>query len=135
MKQVHGIYKASNVFFDPNTMEARSYGWWVFVKRIKGRVVFNVHRYSNTTARHQWKVRMLMKDLGINIDLHVNTPKSLEFNALPSCIAYHKEEIERLFSEIHKRRSKAQRNVERREEIAFHNGQIEKIKLLMKGKL
>lgn len=72
-----GIYKASNVSFDPKLIEARSYDWWVFVKVIKGKVVFNSFRYSNTTSRHQSKVRSLMRELGIKVDLEVSTRLSL----------------------------------------------------------
>lgn len=71
------IWKASNVSFDAANIEARSYQWWVFVKIINGRVVFNEYRYSTTTARHQRLVRRLMEQLGIGIDLFVSQHQSL----------------------------------------------------------
>lgn len=67
------IYKASNVTFNAETCEAYSYGWWKFVARINGFVVFNNYRYSNSTSKHQSKVRSLMSELGIKIDLYVST--------------------------------------------------------------
>lgn len=80
MKQLKksGVYQASNVTFDPSQIEARSYKWWVFVKVIGGKVVFNEYPYSNTTRRHQAKVKTLMNDLGIKIDYVVSTRESLD---------------------------------------------------------
>ena len=78
MKQLkNGTFKASNVTFNPITMEAHSYAWWQFVRVIEGKIVFNNYKYSNTTARHQWKVRRIMNDLGIVVDFEANTCDSL----------------------------------------------------------
>lgn len=71
-------YKASNVTFRRSpTIQAFSYGWWEFVAIKGGKVVFNTYPYSNTTRRHQLKVKRLMKELGITIDLEVSTKLSL----------------------------------------------------------
>lgn len=73
--------------FDPVLMHATSYDWWVFVRRVKGKVVFNAHRYSVTTSGHQSAVRSVLEALGVKIDLEVNTHASLtdfEFKALPA---------------------------------------------------
>lgn len=72
--------------FDPETLEARSYRWWSFVKKIKGRIVFNDYSYSNSTAAHQSAVRELLKALGIKIDVEVLVRAGLqafEREALP----------------------------------------------------
>jgi hypothetical protein len=71
------VYKASNVMFDSQRVFATSYDWWVFVRVIGGKVVFNAHRYSTSTQRHQSKVRDLMASLGIGIDIFVDTRESL----------------------------------------------------------
>lgn len=68
-----GIYKASNVSFDPSSVEAFSYGWWNFVRKINGAVVFNNYSYSSSTSKHQSKVWRQMDALGIKIDLFVKT--------------------------------------------------------------
>jgi hypothetical protein len=73
-----GIYKASNVTFDPTALNARSYVWWQFVKRIGGKTVFNSYGYSNSTRKHQYKVRYLMHDLGIKIDRDVQVRGGLQ---------------------------------------------------------
>lgn len=74
-----GLYQASNynVTFDPSKVEARSYSWWVFVAKVEGLVVFNNYRYSNSTSKHQSKVRSLLNDLGIKIDLEMPLPCGL----------------------------------------------------------
>jgi hypothetical protein len=66
-----GIYKANNVTFNPTTLEAFSYHWWKFVAVVEGKVVFNNYFYSNSTAKHQSKVRNLMSELGIKIDIEM----------------------------------------------------------------
>ena len=78
------IFKNStgNVTFDPKKVEALSYNWWVFVKKIKGKVVFNDYRYSNTTSAHQYLVRTVLKDLGIKIDVEVSIADSLSEEGL-----------------------------------------------------
>jgi hypothetical protein len=58
-------YRANNVVFDPKIIEASSYNWWIFCKKIQGQIVFNNYRYSVSTQKHQRKVLNLMSDLGI----------------------------------------------------------------------
>lgn len=65
-------YVARNCSFNATEITAYSYGWWQFVAQINGFVVFNEFRYSPTTSRHQIKVRQLMRELDINIDLYVS---------------------------------------------------------------
>lgn len=72
-----GIYKASNVTFNPKTIEAYSYVWWKFVGVVEGKVVFNNYRYSKSTSKHQSKVRQLLQELGIKIDILMPVPRGL----------------------------------------------------------
>lgn len=65
-----GVYTASNVTYDPLRQEAVSYGWWHFVRRIEGVLVFNAHRYSVTTAAHQRKVRAVMNGQMLTVNTH-----------------------------------------------------------------
>lgn len=73
------IYQASNynVTFDPNNIVARSYQWWVFVAKVDGKIIFNNYRYSVSTSKHQSKVRALLSDLGIKIDIEMPLPNGL----------------------------------------------------------
>jgi hypothetical protein len=59
------IYKGSNGknTFNPDTFEAHSYKWWMYVCKIKGVIVFNDHSYSVTTNGHQWEMKSLLKSL------------------------------------------------------------------------
>jgi len=66
-----------NNVFDPNEFEATSYNWWTYVKRIKGKVVFNEYPYSQTTSNHQRNMRTLLKQLKIKIDVTVSMRQSL----------------------------------------------------------
>ena len=71
-------YVKANCYLDMETLEARSYQWWAFVKKIQGKVVFNNYRYSATTAKHQRQMRILLDHLNIKIDMVVTLPKGLQ---------------------------------------------------------
>ena len=73
-----GIFKASNVTFNPETCQAHSYDWWMFVNKMNGLVVFNDYGYSNSTRKHQSKVRSLLASQGIEIDVYVTAPCGLQ---------------------------------------------------------
>lgn len=90
-----GIYKASNVTFNPQTCEAVSYAWWRFVSKKDGLVFFNNYRYSPSTGRQQTKVRRLMEQLGIKIDVVAPFPKGLpnEFTTLEELILLAEENM------------------------------------------
>lgn len=80
-----GVYKASNVEFNPQKIQAFSYAWWKFVKVFGNHVVFNNYSYSNSTRKHQIKVRGLMHELGIKIDFVANVRDTLDkFDTLES---------------------------------------------------
>lgn len=64
--------------FNPVTMEAHSYRWWKFFAVINGKKVFNNYTYSVTTTSHQSRVRSLLSQLGIEIDIFVECPKGLD---------------------------------------------------------
>lgn len=91
------MYKAANVSYDTQTGTAWSYGWWAFVKVIKGRVVFNAYRYSVSTAKHQSKVRGLLRELGVKIDRTVQVAEGLQgINTLAELNAAEKKTLAHL---------------------------------------
>lgn len=55
--------KSGKNVFNPETFEATSYDWWVYVKKIKNTIVFNDYNYSVTTTKHQWEMKSLLKEL------------------------------------------------------------------------
>lgn len=72
------LFLASNVNFSAERIAAYSYSWWQFVAVINGLVVFNNYSYSPTTQKHQWKVRKLMNDLQIRIDIEAPFHEGLQ---------------------------------------------------------
>lgn len=122
------VYKATNLSFDPHEIEARSYSWWIFVKIIKGKIVFNDFHYSNTTNRHQYKVRSIMRELGIKIDTTIEAPKGLQ--DLGSAVQLYAHRIENLEYAIAKPRSHRSKNLERLEQIAHYKNKIRETKKL-----
>jgi hypothetical protein len=67
-----------NCTFDPVKLQAYSYKHWCFVDLIKGKVVFNNHRYSQTTSTHQDAIRNLLHNLDIQIDFEIDMSRGLE---------------------------------------------------------
>lgn len=98
------IWKAANVTFNEQTLEAHSYAWWLFVAKIKEKLVFNNYRYSVTTARHQSKVKEVLKSLGIKIDIEIEAPKGLD--KLDIAIEHYEMRIKKLNAEMIKPRKR-----------------------------
>lgn len=71
-------YVKANCYLDMETLEARSYEWWAFVKKIGNKVVFNEYRYSATTSKHQIQMRILLDHLNIGIDMVVSIRGGLQ---------------------------------------------------------
>lgn len=67
----------TNNEFNPEAFEATSYRWWVYVCKIKGRVVFNNYPYSNSTCGHQSAMRALLKRLKVRDVVQVSMRESL----------------------------------------------------------
>lgn len=111
-------YKASNVKFNPETIEAWSYDWWKFVTVINGKVIFNNFRFSSSTIKHQYKVKHLMSELGVKIDLEIACPSGFQNkDYFISINDYYSEKIKELKDAINRPRSQARKNDERKAEI------------------
>ena len=110
------LYKASNVAFNPETLSAYSYSWWKFVSVIDGYVVFNNYVYSNTTARHQAKVRKLLNNLSIKIDFELPIPEGLQSPVCSSIEAVIKHAEEHLCDQFLKERIKSQESYQRKKQ-------------------
>lgn len=125
------VYKASNVQFNPQLIQATSYNWWTFVKIIKGQIVFNDYGYSNSTRKHQAKVKALMNDLGIKIDVFVKVPQGLQNQDWSKdALSLLSNETKTLFDLIHKKGTKKVKNAERMIRLAQIATEIEQIKRL-----
>ncbi len=118
-----------NVVFNPMDTTAYSYGWWRFLERINGKLVFNSYSYSNSTNRHQSKVLNLLSHLGLNIDLYIEAPNGLQ--SLSSAIEHYNHEIKALEQAIDKPRSNNEKNVARMFEIEALQRKIEEVQGLI----
>lgn len=123
------LYRASNVQFNPETLKAYSYGWWQFVGLINGKVVFNNYRYSNTTCKHQYKVRRLLKELNIPVDLTIEVPRGLD--DLDSAKTWYKSQIAVLNEQIDRPRSQKVKNLDRRAQICEYMSKIVEVERLI----
>lgn len=124
-----GVFKSSNVQFDPIEVFATSYSWWIMVKRINGKTVFNDYSYSVSTRKHQNKVRRTMSLLGLKIDLFIEAPQGLQ--SLDSALHYYESRIETLTDAINKPRTRKSTNEARQKLINHYKIEIEKVKGLI----
>lgn len=101
------LFKASNVTFNPKTMDAFSYGWWRFVAVVEGKLVFNNYGYSTSTRKHQAKLRRLLEELHIKVDLFLPLPDGIKsYNTLAEMIVIAEEYLcERELYGIYKRQN------------------------------
>lgn len=123
------MYKASNVSFNPATNIALSYDWYQLTRVINGTMILNKYVYSNSTAKHVYKVRQLLADLGRPVHLVIEAPKGLQ--DLGAAISHYESMIQNLEAQIAKPRSQAAKNAERRHEISLHTRTIKQIKELL----
>jgi len=117
-----GQYKGSNVTFNPETVEAYSYGWWKFAgKTPTGKVIINFASYSVSTRKHQSKVFYLMEDLNIKSNIHLEyTQLSLSDGyivVLRDEVKISKEKVEQYKAAIAKPRTQKKTNAQRLIEI------------------
>jgi hypothetical protein len=128
-----GIFKASNVSFDPAKFEARSYKWWIFVKVIGDRVIFNSYSYSPSTSKHQSKVRSLLDTLGIKVDVSIEAPRGLQ--DLDSALNHYGYQIKELREAIANPKSRKAKNTERLAQIKAIEAKITEVERLQRHEL
>lgn len=130
------LYKASNVQFDPISVQALSYDWWRFVDKVNGKVIFNNSFYSSTTCRHQSKVHSVLRTLGIEVDLvlrHTTTGLQNIGSALDDEIRNINYCIEELRDIIAKPRTRKATNERRKIEIVDLQEQLYKVEAFKKS--
>lgn len=109
------VLRSGSFSFYPETLEAYSYGSLI-LKPVKRALVVNSGFYSNTTCKHQNKLRRLLRFLGLEKrTVETGTWISLDrLNVLP---VLHRE-MHSLRIEIDRKGSRKDRNAYRRERIA-----------------
>jgi hypothetical protein len=125
-----GFYQDNpkNCKFDIEKMEAWSYGWWLFVARIKGKIVFNDYNYSTQTNAHQSQVKRVLFEHNIEIDMVVDAERGLQ--DLNGSI---KERYHRYFETmilVNRKGTKKARNAERLKEMERLLDQIKDLRYL-----
>ena len=142
-------YKASNVSLtvEPK-LEAYSYSWWLFLPKYKGLVIFNNTNYSSSTCKHQSKVRDVLNELGIKIDIELNNTlnsfgefrehRTFDGDYVKAAIENEIENIElinkNLADLIKKPRTRKTTNEKRAQQIKENKTQIQKLKKVLRGK-
>lgn len=72
------MYKAgANLSLNAETLEGRSYDWYVISKQFGSMVVVNTYNYSSTTVKHYWKIRKQLQGLGHNV-ITLEAPQGLQ---------------------------------------------------------
>ncbi len=128
-----GVWARTNNDWDPASEVATSYGWWQYAARIGGLLVFNSYRYSVSTSKHQSQMRSLLSQLGVRIDIFVETRKSL-LEGVAALISARETWVRRIASleaDIAKPRTHAARNQERRDEIRTLQARITELDALL----
>ncbi len=124
-KKRKGLYEASNVTLDPITLNAYSYRWWRFLAKVEGRLVFNNYGYSNSTVRHQWKVRAVLRELGVAPDFYLPLPKGINSESLEDLIVLAEEHLcDKFLSEKLKAQERYQKTKAKKLELKLRD-QIE----------
>ena len=130
--KTQNTWKASNFSMNMTTMNAYSYGWWLFVtKDHMGRIIVNKTNYSNSTCKHQNKALELLNH---ECDLMLRfTRKSLsDLNtAFKDEIKNANFEINELLKAIDKKGSRKSTNEKRLMEIENLNKHIQKVVIFM----
>lgn len=124
-----GLYKASNVTFNPRNLEAYSYSWWQFVKIIDDVLVFNSYTYSNTTTRHQWKVRHVLRELGYTEWLEIESPRGLQ--DLSSAVRHYEQLIQSAHEYLAKPRIRETSKFRLLGQIDHYEAQLDRVRMLM----
>lgn len=108
------LYKAANLTFNPDTGNGTSYNWYLITKFFGNTLVLNSYRYSVTTAKHVCKLRSLFIELGLKF-IEIEAPRGLQ--DLESSVRLYTSEIETLEEEIANKRSRPEKNEERKRSI------------------
>ena len=109
--------KSSNFRMDLTTLDAYSYDWWLFVRKVNGKVIINDCTYSATTNRHQSKAKTIL-DYKYDLKLRF-TRKSLSslVYSLDDEVRLAKLTIKSLIRDIKKPRTQKAKNETRKESI------------------
>jgi hypothetical protein len=106
------LWKGCNgkAWLNPETLESRSYGWWLVTRKIGNTLVFNDYRYSSTTSGHQSCIEWWLQHHGYS---YVTIAARKGLQDLDSAVSGYEYEISELAKAMARPRSQARKNRER----------------------
>jgi len=106
-KPKSNVYSNSNKtnVFNPITMHAYSYNWWLYVAKINNKVVFNDYPYSKSTQKHQHEMRCLLNKLNIKIDTFVSIRQGLQGRLIEEALPELRRRQKELFDKMWNKKS------------------------------
>lgn len=117
-KGVFRISKNCDLFIDnQGNLDGRSYKWWSTLKTVKGKIIFNKYRYSNTTSKHQNDLRSALRYLNIPIDHEFECSEGFQVNSFENTVKNYLYAIGELKAAIKDKNTNAVKNQERKKEI------------------
>lgn len=125
------VYKGIHFWFDPKTLEARSYQWFPMLLKIGKRLVINECIYSNQTAKDYSKLHRCLEREKIKPDCSIYAPQGL--NNLDAALSYYEYEIKSRQELILKPRTHKRKNAERKIEIKQLNKKLKLVISLIKS--
>ncbi len=123
------MFKASNLTLDMNTLESRSYNWYILSKVFNNTLVLNTYNYSPTTLRHVSKVRSVLFSRDIKY-FEIDAPRGLQ--DLSSALLNNQLEINKRIEKINKPRTQQKTKDKLNLEIAALNDKKILIETLMR---
>ncbi len=115
--------------FNPNTFEAHSYKWWLYVKKIGNKIIFNNYFYSSSTSKQQSEMRNLLSELGHSEIEYIEAPDGLD--NLNGSIELYKNRIDELKKLISSPRTRKTTNEGRQHLINNYKNRIELVQSLI----
>lgn len=127
------LYKSSNsnLIIDLKTGVATSYKWWNFSMKSPldpNTILFNIYSYSITTSGHQRKAERFFREKGFRIEyINLGSKSTSLLNLLEYGPVSHIDSIAKLHVEMNRRGSKKSTNEQRKVEIQWHVGKLERL--------
>lgn len=117
-----------SLVLDLNTMEGRSYNWYVICKRIGGVLVLNNYNYSISTVKHVHKLRHYFTSQGVHFTT-IEAPQGLQ--DVQSIKNHYQSKIASLEADIAKKGSKKATNASRLVSIVLIKEELGMVEELM----
>lgn len=122
-----GLFKCSNLTYNPKTGQGYSFDWYRIVDKIDGQYILNTYNYSNSTIKHVSKIREILSECGVREYFEIEAPQGLQ--NLEQSVHYYDYLIKKLNKELENKRIRKPEN--RINLIKFYKQKIVMIKILL----